>query len=192
MQHETVQPRLVPPMTATRAKTVREKLVRKTRPGESLIQGFLFFCGVVSILTTIGIVYELGKESLLFFQMPEVTLREFLTSTIWQPTIGRFGVLPLVNATLMTTFFAMLVALPLGLFAAIYLSEYASPRTRSVIKPILEILAGVPTVVYGFFALTTMTPLPSVAVRAAGRGVQHALRGVGDGDHDPASGLFDE
>ncbi len=145
-------------MTATRAKTVREKLVRKTRPGESLIQGFLFFCGVVSILTTIGIVYELGKESLLFFQMPEVTLREFLTSTIWQPTIGRFGVLPLVNATLMTTFFAMLVALPLGLFAAIYLSEYASPRTRSVIKPILEILAGVPTVVYGFFALTTMTP----------------------------------
>ncbi len=101
-------------------------LKKRPRVGEAFIQGFLFFCGAVSILTTIGIVYELGKESLLFFQMPGVGLFGFLTGTEWQPTIGKFGVLPLVTATLMTTFIAMLVAMPLGLSAAIYLSEYAS------------------------------------------------------------------
>lgn len=138
--------------------TPLSRLRKRPRIGESLIQGFLFFCGAVSILTTLGIVYELGKEALLFFQMPGVSLVEFLTTTQWQPTIGKFGVLPLVNATLMTTVFAMLVSLPLGLMAAIYLSEYASPKARSILKPILEILAGIPTVVYGFFALTTMTP----------------------------------
>ncbi len=138
---------------------VIHKLHKRPRLGETFIHGFLFFCGAVSIFTTIGIVFELGKESLLFFQMPGVTLVEFLTKTEWQPTIGKFGVLPLINATLMTTFFAMLVALPLGLGAAIYLSEYATPRARSILKPVLEVLAGVPTVVYGFFALTFMTPL---------------------------------
>ena len=93
---------------------VIQKLRKRPRLGETFIQGFLFFCGAVSILTTLGIVFELGKEALLFFQMPGVTLIEFLTNTEWQPTIGKFGVLPLVNATLMTTLFAMLVALPLG------------------------------------------------------------------------------
>ena len=102
---------------------------------------------------------SLGKEALLFFQMPGVSLIEFFTTTEWQPTIGKFGALPLVNATLMTTFFAMLVSLPLGLAAAIYLSEYATPKARAILKPVLEVLAGVPTVVYGFFALTSMTPL---------------------------------
>jgi phosphate transport system permease protein len=134
------------------------RLKRKARFGENLIQGFLFFCGAVSILTTLGIVYELGKEALLFFQMPGVSVIEFFTKTEWQPTVGKFGVLPLVSATLMTTFFAMLISLPFGLGAAIYLSEYATPRARGVLKPVLEVLAGVPTVVYGFFALTTMTP----------------------------------
>jgi phosphate transport system permease protein len=95
----------------------------------------------------------------LFFRQPDVNLVEFLTQITWQPSIGKFGVLPLVTATLMTTFFAMLISLPLGLAAAIYLSEYATPRMRSVLKPILEILAGIPTVVYGYFALTFMTPL---------------------------------
>lgn len=139
-------------------QTVLNKLRKRPRIAETFIQGFLFFCGAVSIFTTLGIVFELGKESLLFFQMPGVTLVEFLTSTEWQPTIGKFGVIPLLNATLMTTFFAILVALPLGLAAAIYLSEYATPRARGILKPVLEILAGVPTVVYGYFALTTMTP----------------------------------
>jgi phosphate transport system permease protein len=141
------------------AESIRNKLRRKSRPGESIIQAFLFVCGILSILTTIGIVYELGKESWLFFGSPDVDLREFLTQTTWQPKIGEFGVLSLVNATLMTTFFAMLISLPLGLGAAIYLSEYASNRVRSIVKPILEVLAGIPTVVYGFFALTFMTPL---------------------------------
>ena len=87
------------------------------------------------------------------------TLLEFFTNTSWIPAIGEFGVIPLINATLMTSTIAMLVALPLGLGAAIYLSEYASPRVRSLLKPVLEILAGIPTVVYGYFALTFMTPL---------------------------------
>lgn len=138
---------------------VRPDLAKRSRPGESIIQGFLFLCGIVSIFTTLGIVYELGKEAWLFFGSSDANLVEFLTTTQWQPSIGDFGVLPLVTATLLTSFFAMLVALPLGLSAAIYLSEYASPRTRSTLKPVLEILAGIPTVVYGYFALTFMTPL---------------------------------
>ncbi|MYD08562.1 MAG: phosphate ABC transporter permease subunit PstC [Chloroflexi bacterium] len=87
------------------------------------------------------------------------TLVEFFSNTNWIPAIGEFGVLPLINATLMTSAIAMLVALPLGLGAAIYLSEYASDRVRATLKPVLEILAGIPTVVYGYFALTFMTPL---------------------------------
>jgi phosphate transport system permease protein len=136
-----------------------ENLSKKFRPGETIIQGFLFLCGVISIFTTIGIVYELGKEALLFFQIDSVTLVEFFTSTKWQPAIEDFGIWPLVTATLMTSAIAMLVALPLGLATAIYLSEYASDRARSILKPILEVLAGIPTVVYGYFALTFMTPL---------------------------------
>lgn len=132
---------------------------KRPRFGERLIQIFLFSCGVISIFTTLGIVYELGKESLLFFTSSNVDLLEFLTTTTWQPAIGKFGVLPLVNATLMTTFFAMIIALPLGLGSAIYLSEYASQKLRKILKPTLEILAGIPTVVYGYFALTFMTPL---------------------------------
>ena len=87
------------------------------------------------------------------------TIIEFFTNTNWIPAIGEFGVIPLINATLMTSTIAMLVALPLGIGAAIYLSEYASPRVRNTLKPVLEILAGIPTVVYGYFALTFMTPL---------------------------------
>uniref|UniRef100_A0A7C4KXS7 Phosphate transport system permease protein n=1 Tax=Bellilinea caldifistulae TaxID=360411 RepID=A0A7C4KXS7_9CHLR len=134
-------------------------LGRKIRPGETLIQSILFFCGAVSILTTIGIVYELGKEAWLFFGDPEISLVEFFTSTNWRPAIGEYGVLPLVTSTLITSVIAMLVALPLGLGSAIYLSEYASVRVRSILKPVLEILAGVPTVVYGYFALTFTTPI---------------------------------
>lgn len=137
----------------------RPDLARHRRYGELAIHAFLFICAAVSILTTIGIVFELGKEAWLFFGSPDSNLFEFLTTTTWQPSIGQFGVLPLVNATLMTSFFAMLIALPVGLSAAIYLSEYASQQARKVLKPVLEILAGVPTVVYGYFALTFMTPL---------------------------------
>ena len=210
-------------------------LRKRPRIKEALIVGFLFFCGALSILTTFGIVYELGSESLLFFTRvlwensnhtleeavwvedtvlevtssgsvleegmtirfgdevmvieaidgnmlevtrgsdtstpvehpagttmftgEKVTLREFFTNTKWNPQIGEFGILPLINSTLITSSIAMLVALPLGLSVAIYLSEYASERMRSVLKPVLEVLAGIPTVVYGYFALTFTTPL---------------------------------
>ena len=132
---------------------------RRKRPGEAVIRAFLFVCAALSILTTIGIVVILGNEAFLFFGDPEVSLIEFFTSTKWQPTIGLFGVLPLINATLMTSLIAMLVATPLGLMVAIYLSEYASERVRGFLKPILEVLAGIPTVVYGYFAVTFMTPV---------------------------------
>ena len=136
-----------------------DDLSKRPRIGETVIESSLFFAGAVSILTTVGIVYVLAKEAFLFFGSPEVTLLEFFTSATWQPAIGNFGVWPLVMATLTVSAIAMLVALPLGLATAIYLSEYASPRARSTMKPILEILAGIPTVVYGYFALTFMTPL---------------------------------
>lgn len=151
------------PATATKEQSAAlyraSDLRKKPRIGESLIQGFLFFCGALSILTTLGIVIVLGRESLLFFQRPEVNLADFFLTTTWQPAIGKIGIWSLVNATLMTSFIAMLVSVPLGLAAAIYLSEYASPRARGILKPVLEILAGIPTVVYGFFALTFMTAI---------------------------------
>ncbi|HLE90763.1 MAG TPA: phosphate ABC transporter permease subunit PstC [Anaerolineales bacterium] len=131
----------------------------RRRIGETIIQALLFLSGFVSIFTTIGIVYELGKEALLFFQMPEVSILESLTNAQWQPHTGNFGIWPLVTATLMTTVIAMLIAIPLGLGVAIYLSEYATPKARNILKPILEVLAGVPTIVYGYFALMFMTPL---------------------------------
>ncbi len=134
-------------------------LSRRRRPGEILIRGFLLFCGVVSILTTVGIVVVLFQEALAFFQDPNVSLLEFFTTTAWQPKIGQFGIFPLLLATLLTSVIGMLIALPLGLAAAIYLSEYATPRARQVLKPVLEILAGVPTVVYGYFALNFVTPI---------------------------------
>lgn len=210
-------------------------LRRKTRTREAIIQGFLFLCGFLSIFTTVGIIYELGKESYLFFgsqqwlntnkpiasdiddhqtsievaeagadlidqsyyriedeiifvdsingnnltvqrgaqnsqasphtsglalhQEVKPDLIGFFTGTAWEPHNGKFGILPLLTATLIVSGIAIVVAVPLGLAAAIYLSEYASSRARSTLKPILEILAGVPTVVYGFFALTFMTPL---------------------------------
>lgn len=215
--------------------TTPADLRKKKRPGEMIIQALLFLSGAISILTTIGIVYELGKESLNFFTQtnweqtnrdlqvslqPEdllipiersgfslaagdlirveeeimeieaivedqiqvlrgqegtirtrhtkgseiflssqVTIREFFTGLHWNPQIGEFGIWPLLNATLIVSLIAMLVSLPLGLSIAIYLSEYASSRARKIIKPVLEVLSGVPTVVYGYFALTFMTPL---------------------------------
>jgi phosphate transport system permease protein len=158
MHEHTVKRNFIPIMSE-QEMLITNSLRKKPRWNESLIQGFLFFCGFVSIFTTIGIVFELGKESLLFFSNPDVRIFDFLTKTRWQPSIGEFGIWPLATATIVTTIIAMLVSLPLGLSAAVFLSEYASTKARNIIKPILEILAGVPTVVYGYFALTFMTPL---------------------------------
>ena len=131
----------------------------RPRPGEAVIQALLFLCGAVSVFVTAGIVIVLGRESILFFRNDAVNLWMFLTTTEWQPAIGKFGSIPLVNATVLTRLPAMLVAVPSGMSAAIYLSEYARPGMRAFLKPILEVLAGIPTVVYGYFALTFMTPL---------------------------------
>src|SRR3990172_5230894 len=226
----------IPTQSSDRSFTSKHiDLRRRGRIREAIIQGFLFLCGFLSIFATFGIIYELGKESLLFFGNQQwsstnkplaaaiddqqtafeigtqgtaiqeeavyrienevifvetvagtqVTaqrgyqesltaahpqgftletelrpgLQEFFTGTEWAPQNGKFGILPLLNATLIVSGIAILVAVPLGLATAIYLSEYASNRARNVLKPLLEILAGVPTVVYGFFALTFMTPL---------------------------------
>ncbi len=139
-------------------KTLGAKdLASGKRPAEAAIRGFLFFAATVSVLTTAGIVLTLGKESLPFFR--EVSLAEFFLERRWQPQIDSFGILPLFTATLVTSLVAMAVALPAGLFSAIYLSEYARPSVRNALKPVLEVLAGIPSVVYGFFALQTVTPI---------------------------------
>lgn len=124
-----------------------------------LMPVLLALCASVSIITTIGIVYTLVSETILFFR--EVPLAEFLTGTRWSPLFEprSFGVLPLLAGTLLITVIASIVAMPIGLASAIYLSEYAPRRVRNVIKPILEVLAGVPTIVYGYFALSFMTPI---------------------------------
>lgn len=125
---------------------------------EKLIEFILKLSAVVTILTTVGILYVLLSESISFFK--EVSIIEFLTNKEWTPLFVKknFGILPLVTGTLLTTFIAVSVALPVGITIAIYLSEYANKRFKKITKPLLEILAAVPTVVYGFFALVVVTP----------------------------------
>lgn len=141
---------------------ISEKMQSK-RQGTSLeriVPILLFITAAVSVLTTIGIVLTLIFETILFFN--EVSLKEFLTADKWYPfseTQASYGILPLVSGTFKVTGIAILVAVPIGLAASIYLSEYASDRARRIIKPIFEILAGIPTIVYGYFALTFVTPL---------------------------------
>jgi phosphate transport system permease protein len=133
---------------------------------ENYVKYFLFFCSSVAVLTTVGIVFSLLFESLRFFS--DVSVVEFLFGTKWYPYIpiregqsgsqGSFGAVPIFAGTFLIMIVAMCVATPIGLFTAIYLAEYASPRVRRIIKPLLEILAGVPTIVYGFFAFVTVAP----------------------------------
>jgi phosphate transport system permease protein len=132
---------------------------QRRRIGEDVVKGALFVCALISVATTVGIVVALFVPAFEFFQ--EVPIADFLTGTTWAPLFepAHFGVLPLVAGTLLVTAIASAVAMPLGLGAAIYLSEYASPRTRGILKPAFEILAGIPTIVFGYFALTFMTPL---------------------------------
>ena len=131
----------------------------RRRYGEGVVKALLALCAFVSVATTVGIVVALLLPALEFFE--EVSVVDFLTGTQWTPLFepASFGVLPLVVGTLSVTFWACLVALPFGLGAAIYLSEYARPSTRGVLKPMLEVLAGIPTVVFGYFALTFVTPM---------------------------------
>lgn len=126
---------------------------------ERLIETVLFLAAASSVLVTAGIVGILVVESIPFFE--HVTLREFLTDTQWTPLFenARYGILPLLSGTLLSTVIALLVAIPLGTVAAAFLSEYVRPSAREVLKPLLELLAAVPTVVYGYFALLFVTPL---------------------------------
>ena len=155
---------------------------RTIRPGkrarnsvERIVLGFLMASSTIAILTTIGIVLSVLFESIRFFQAVPVT--EFIFGTEWSPQMairadqvgasGAFGAIPLFVGTLLISFIAMLVAVPVGLMSAIYLAEYAQPRVRAVVKPLLEVLAGIPTVVYGFFAALTVAPF----MRGLGEGV---------------------
>jgi phosphate transport system permease protein len=143
---------------ATPAATVSLAPARK-RWGEALIKGVLALCALVSAATTVGIVVALFAPAFQFFQ--RVDFVDYITGTEWAPLFlqAKFGVVPLIVGTLSVTFWACLVAIPSGLGVAIYLSEYARGRTRRVLKPAIELLAGIPTVVFGYFALTFVTPL---------------------------------
>ena len=130
-----------------------------THVREWLVRSFLIGCATLSILITFTIIAVLFRETSRFFEMEGVTVAKFFGSTKWSPLFsGSIGIWPLVSGTLLVTAVAMVVALPLGLVTAVYLSEYAPRKLRNALKPTLEILAGIPTVVYGYFALTIITP----------------------------------
>jgi phosphate transport system permease protein len=145
-----------PEVTAGAAPVLR---ARRRRYGEDVVKGILALFALISVATTLGIVIALFVPAFEFFS--EISVVDFLTGTTWAPLFepAHFGVLPLIAGTLLVTAIASAVAMPFGLGAAIYLSEYASPRTRGILKPALEVLAGIPTIVFGYFALTFMTPL---------------------------------
>ena len=145
--------------SATSGPVTRRLEAARPRWGERLIHVALLTCALVSVVTTGGIVFSLLEPSIEFFA--EVSPKDFFLTKEWAPLFSppEFGALPIMVGTLSTTLWAVLVCIPFGLGAAIYMSEYARPRTRKVLKPTLEVLAGIPTVVYGFFALTFVTPL---------------------------------
>lgn len=141
-----------PPRTSLRGSRSRDLR-------EGLIAGLLFLAAVVGVLTTLGIILSLLGETLAFFR--EVSILDFVTETEWTPlfSIKKFGIWALVSGTVLTSVIALVIAVPLGLLAAIYLSEFAPVLARDILKPVLEVLAGIPTVVYGFFALIVVTPI---------------------------------
>lgn len=146
-------------ISSLHAAEARPRVLQRVK--EAVIGAALYSCGAFTVGTTLAILYVLARETATFFGLDGITLREFFTGTEWSPLLGadkRFGVLPLIAGTLLVTLVAMVVALPLGLVTAIYLSEYAPRRLRAIVKPALEILAGIPTVVFGFFALEVITP----------------------------------
>jgi phosphate transport system permease protein len=163
MSETTLSPAAVAEPAAGAAGTGRKpaprRAVRATPLGERFVAAFLFACGALSIFTTLGILGVLGYETAAFFS--EVSIVDFLGDTEWTPLFAekRFGIWALVSGTVLTSLIAMAVALPFGLLSAVYLSELAPSRTRRILKPLMELLAGVPTIVYGFFALTVVTPL---------------------------------
>ncbi len=149
-------------MNKSRLSRLYEMLINRKKTlrwREKPIHWLLFLSALVSVLTTLGIVFILFKESIVFFE--QVSLKEYFFTTTWAPLFEpkHFGFLPLLSGTLMIAFGSAIVSLPLGVLTAIFLSEYASPSMRNWIKPSLEILSGIPSVVFGFFALTFVTPV---------------------------------
>lgn len=136
----------------------RDFTVKRPRFGERLIEGVLFLSAAAAVFITVAIVFTLLKESAIFFS--RVSIVDFVTDTVWSPLFQdpRYGIAPLLAGTFLTTIVALSFAVPVGLVAAIYLSEFASTRAREIVKPVLELLAAVPTVIYGYFALTMVTP----------------------------------
>jgi phosphate transport system permease protein len=141
-------------MQANAARTSLRSV--RNRPFQKTVRVALFICAATSVLVTVGIIYALASDTFAFFR--EISPTSFLFSADWAPQSGSFGVLELLFGTAIITFGAMLVAGPLGIATAVYLSEYARPRVRKFVKPVLEVLAGVPTVVFGYFALNFVTP----------------------------------
>jgi len=146
----------------------RDFTKRRVRVLERIMEGLLFAAAVAAIAIVVGIIYVVVSESTKFFA--QVSVVEFLTSTTWTPLFDnpQYGIAPLLTGTFMSTLVALAVAVPLGLLVAVYLSEFAGPRTRETIKPTLELLAAVPTVVYGYFALLFVTPLLQQMLRPLG------------------------
>ncbi len=162
-----------PSTTAAKRPVVLER--GRPRYGELTILGLLGLAAALTVLTTIGIIFSLAGQTISFLGVVPIT--DFLFGTDWHPLFNppAYGVVPLVVGTLQITLIGMIVAIPVGVGAAIYLNEYARPRTRKIIKPILELLAGVPTVVFGFFALAAVTPfLRSIGLDV---GIFNALSG---------------
>ncbi len=133
--------------------------IKRMRASNVIARSILFLFAIITILTTIGIIVSLLKDSIGFFS--NVSITDFLFGRKWTPLFSNpsFGVLPLVMGTLIITLISAVISIPIGLFTAIYLSEYANKKVRKVIKPILEVLAGIPSIVFGYFALTLITPL---------------------------------
>lgn len=138
---------------------MKKGIIQRKKVVDKAIRFGLFICAVLSVLTTIGIIFVLIFETASFFG--KVSIIDFLFDNQWTPLFQdkHFGIMPLVAGTFLVTFIAMVVAIPLGILSAVYLNEYSGDKFRSVVKPILEILAGIPTVVYGYFALLFVTPL---------------------------------
>ncbi len=170
-------------LQAARRGSQRPTTLRDAR--ERIIRGLLLAAAVFSVLTTATIVGTLAWETVHFIRLPEVTLSDFLLGTTWSPLLGaekHFGIWPLVCGTLLVSAVGAAFALPVGLITAVYLSECAPPRVRATLKPVLEVLAGVPTVVYGFFALMVITPaLQALCALIFGRPVFPGYNATGAG-----------
>ena len=149
---------MLPNLKTNSAAPIVSERIKRMKLSDTIAKNIFMFCAMISIFTTIGIILSLAIDSAGFFA--HVPIKEFLTGTEWTPLFAdpHFGILPLISGTLIVTVGAACISIPVGLLSAIYLSEYAHPKVRKVLKPTLEILAGIPSIVYGFFALTFITP----------------------------------